>query len=97
MKNPMKTTNISYTCNVRTNYQKIDKVLKNLDCQPTKQREERYKLTSSTYQKPTYQISDPVINKKTKFFPTTKRRVIYIKFGTKKLTRKLKPREILQN
>ena len=50
MKSSIKKANIFYTCNVQTNFQKIDKVQKNLNWQPTKHLEERYKLTSSTYQ-----------------------------------------------
>ena len=74
MKNSMKTTNISYTRNVRTNYQKIDKVLKNLDCQPTKQHEERYKLTSSTYQNANLPNFRSHYKQKDQIFPYHKRK-----------------------
>ena len=41
------------TCNVQTGYQKIDKIQKNWDCQPTKHCEKKNNLRSSTYQNAT--------------------------------------------
>ena len=45
--------NQEQTLNVQTAYRKINKIQKNWDRQPTKHREKRYNLRSSTYQNDT--------------------------------------------